>query len=324
MNKKKVSIIMPVYNGEQYIKQAIDSILSQTLSDWNLIVVDDGSKDGTPAILDNYAAGDERIKVFHRENHGVSASRQFGIDKATGKYCTFVDADDWVEPDFLSNLVMIAEKNDADMVWCDWYVNESEYWSHACEEDADALIRSFLKQKTWGSLVNRITKTTIYQRKDVSFVPNCSMWEDMSFLVQCLCFCSNIKYVQKALYHYRMNQTSLTHTQNQKDISAEYRKVIDYLSPYLEQRGLLPRYEYELRGLKLFAIRDFIDDIRFRDYNKFLNTYPDAIEHISDYPEYPKRLKVCAWLLQHNLTCLVPVFCKIDAGLRKIGLSKQV
>ena len=315
---------MPVYNGEIYLRQAINSVLAQELSDWNLIVVNDGSTDGTASILDAYAAEDSRIIVFHRENHGVSASRQFGIDQATGKYCAFVDADDWAEPDFLSNLVMVAEKNDADMVWCDWFVNESEYWSHACEEAPDALIRSFLSQKTWGSLVNRITKTVVYQRNDVCFIPDCSMWEDMSFLVQSLCYCSKVTYLPKPLYHYRVVQTSLTHTQSQKDISAEYRKVIDYLSPYLEQRGLLPRYECELRGLKLFAIRDFIDDIRFRDYDKFLNTYPDAIEHISEYPDYPKRLKVCAWLLQHKLPGLVPVVCKIDAGLRRFGLSKQV
>ena len=324
MNNTLVSIIMPVYNGKEYIRKAIDSILKQTLSDWNLIIVDDGSKDGTAVILDNYANEDKRIIVFHRENHGVSASRQFGIDQAEGKYCAFVDADDWVESDFLSNLVTIAEKNDADMVWCDWYVNESDYWSHACEEAPDALIRSFLKQKTWGSLVNRITKTTLYQRKEVNFIPNCSMWEDMSFLVQCLCFCSNIKYVQKPLYHYRMNPQSLTHTQSQKDISAEYRKAIDYISDFFEQQGVASKYEYELRGLKLFAIRDFIDDVRFQDYDRFMNTYPDAIEHISEYPDYPNRLKFCAWLLRHKLSGLIPAVCKIDAGLRRIGLSKQV
>lgn len=315
---------MPVYNGEIYLRQAIDSILAQELSDWELIVVNDGSTDCTASILDAYAAEDSRIIVFHRENHGVSASRQFGIDKATGKYCTFVDADDWAEPDFLSALVNKAETTDADMVWCDCFVDENDYWSRACSPTPDALIHSFLSQKTWGSLWNRVAKTAIYQREDVRFIPDCSIWEDMSFLVQCLCYCTKICYLPKPLYHYRVVQMSLTHTQNQRDISAEYRKVIDYLSPYLELRGLLPRYEYELRGLKLFAIRDFIDDIRFRDYDKFLNTYPDAIEHISEYPDYPKRLKICAWLLQHKLPGLVPVVCKIDAGLRRFGLSKQV
>jgi len=319
-----VSIIMPVYNGKEYIRKAIDSILTQTLSDWNLIIVDDGSKDGTAVILDNYANEDKRISVFHRENHGVSASRQFGIDRATGKYCAFVDSDDWVEPGFLSKLIKTAEDNDADMVWCDCFVNEKEYWSQKCEENPDALIRNFLTQKTWGFLINRIAKTSLYQRKEVRFVPDCSMWEDMSFLVQCLCFCSKINYVAHPLYHYRMNPRSLTHTQSQKDISAEYRKAIDYISDFFEQQGVASKYEYELRGLKLFAIRDFIDDVRFQDYDRFMNTYPDAIEHISEYPDYPNRLKFCAWLLRHKLSGLIPAVCKIDAGLRRIGLSKQV
>ncbi len=323
MIKPKVTIIMPVYNGEQYIHAAIDSILAQTLTEWELLVVDDGSVDSTPGILDAYAIDDERICVFHRENHGVSASRQFGLDRATGEYCAFIDADDWVEPDFLTSLIKVAEENGADMVWCDWYENEKDLWTQLCEENSEALIRSFLTQKTWGSLVNRIVKTALYQRKEVQFVPNCSMWEDMSFLVQCLCFCKTVRYLSEPLYHYRVNPNSLTHTQSQKDISSEYRKAIDYLSVFFEKHGLYSKYEYELRGLKLFAIRDFIDDIRFRNYDKFLTTYPDAIAHISEYPDYPNRLKICAWLLQHGLTCLVPLVCKIDAGLRRLGLSKQ-
>ena len=319
-----VTIIMPVYNGESFIRQAIDSILSQTLLDWNLIVVDDGSIDSTAAIVDSYADRDSRISVFHWENHGVSAARQFGIDHAEGEYTAFVDADDWIEPDFLSQMVAEAESTNADMVWCDCYVNEGEYWSHACAADPEALIRSYLTQKIWGLLTNKIAKTSLYRHKDVQFVPNCSMWEDMAYLVQCLCYCPHVSYLQKPLYHYRINQASLTQTQSQRDISAEYRKAIDSMVDFFERKNVTAKYEYEMRGLKLFAIRDFIDDVRFRDYGRFLSTYPDAIAHISEYPDYPARLKVCAWLLQHRLTWMVPIACKIDAGLRRLGLSKQV
>lgn len=319
-----VSIIMPVYNGEKYLNQAIDSILAQEEKEWELIIVDDGSFDSTAEIVEVYASKDSRIKVYHQSNQGVSASRQFGIDHAIGKYCIHVDADDWVEPNYLSALLKKAEETDADMVWCDWYVNESGKWTQSCEENPTAIIRSFLSQKTWGSLTNRLTKTSIYQNPEVQFVPNSSMWEDMSFLVQCLCFCNSVIYVPRSLYHYRMNESSLTHSQNHKDISAEYRRVIDYLADFLNKHGRLEEFRYEIRGLQLFAIRDFIDDLRYRDYGKFMNTYPEAIAHIHEYKKYPRRLKICAWLLQHQFPVAVPFVCKIDGVFRRLGLSSQI
>lgn len=320
----KVSIVMPVYNGERFLREAIDSILSQEESSWELIVVDDGSTDSTPRMLDEYASNDARIRVFHRENHGVAASRQFGIERAQGEYCIHVDADDWAEPDYLSSLLAKAEESEADMVWCDLYVDRNSVWRQECIPSPEAMIRSFLTQRTWGFITNRLTKTVIYQNPEVRFVPECSMWEDMSFLVQCLCFCEKVSYLAKPLYHYRTNENSLTHTQSLKDISAEYRKAIDFMEDFLIRHGQIEKYAYELRGLKLFAIRDFIDDLRFRDYERFLNTYPDAIAHIGEYKQYPNRLKVCAWLLQHGLNCLVPFVCRVDTGLRRLGLSKQM
>lgn len=221
----KVSIIMPVYNGEKYLKQALDSILLQEEQDWELLVVDDGSRDGTATLLDNYANRDCRIHVFHNENHGVAYSRQFGVDLAQGEYCIHVDADDWLETDYLSSLLHKAKETDADMVWCDCFADEHSVWRMPCAENPDQMIRDILAQKHWGSLCNRVIKTKICQSKNVRF-PDCSMWEDMAYLIQNLLLCQKIVYLSKPLYHYRQNQNSLTHTQSQKDISAEYRKAI--------------------------------------------------------------------------------------------------
>lgn len=319
----KISIIMPVYNASRYLSKALDSVIQQTHQSWELIAINDGSKDNSGAILDEYALKDARIRVVHQPNQGVAATRQLGISMAQGDYCIHLDSDDWVEPDYLSSLLLKAEETDADMVWCDCFVDEDSLWSMPCAENTDTMIRDILAQRYWGSLCNRLIRTAICQRKDIGF-PDCTMWEDMSFLVQNLLFCQRIAYLPRPLYHYRMNQESLTHTQTQKDISAEYRKAIDHIYNIFEREGHINKYIYELRGIQLFAIRDFIDDKRFCDYDAFLQTYPDAIAHIGEYPQYPWRLRSCAWLLQHGLASLVPVVCRIDGVLRSLGLTKLV
>jgi len=318
-----VSVIMPAYNAEAYVAKAIESILLQSLSDWELIIIDDGSTDKTASILDGYANKDARIKVIHQINHGVGFSRQLGINKAMGKFCIHVDADDWVEPDYLRLLVSKAEAEDADMVWCDAYVNESAVWSMKCKEDSAWMIREILNRRLWGTLWNRLFKTSICQQKDIAF-PACTYWEDVAFVIQCLTKCNKICHISVPLYHYRQVETSLLHVAAQKDISKDYRIVADCLDAFMSKNNLIEKFGFELRGLKLYAIRDFIDDVRFKDYDKFVQTYPDAIEHIWEYKDYPIRLKVCSWLIQHHLRLFCPFVCKLDALLRRFGITKQI
>ena len=116
-----VSIIMPVYNVAQYLKKCIDSIIAQSFDAWELILVDDGSSDGSQTICDEYAAADARIQVLHKENGGVSSARNLGLEKKTGEYVLFLDADDWIEPQMLELLVNAAEQNQADIAACDVY-----------------------------------------------------------------------------------------------------------------------------------------------------------------------------------------------------------
>ena len=104
MTQPTISIIVPVYNSEKYLGACIDSILSQYFRDFELILVDDGSRDSSPHICDDYTQKDSRVKVIHKENGGVSAARNDGLDIAKGEYVTFIDSDDWVERDYLSTL----------------------------------------------------------------------------------------------------------------------------------------------------------------------------------------------------------------------------
>lgn len=119
-----ISVIVPVYNVEPYLRQCIDSILAQTYTDFELILVDDGSPDNCGAICDEYAKQDARIRVIHQENGGLSAARNAGIDAAQGDYLTFIDSDDWVKNSHIENLYMCVKIHSADIAVCDL----TEFW----------------------------------------------------------------------------------------------------------------------------------------------------------------------------------------------------
>ena len=118
-----ISIIVPVYKAEPYLHRCVDSLLAQTFTDFEVLLIDDGSPDRSGEICDDYARKDARVRVFHQENGGVSVARQRGLDEALGEYTIHADPDDWVEPDMLEALYRKAKEDDADMVICD-FVNE--------------------------------------------------------------------------------------------------------------------------------------------------------------------------------------------------------
>ena len=113
--KPTLDIILPVYNTERYLDQCIESIVSQQFNDWHLIVMDDGSTDSSPEICDRWAQRDKRITVVHKQNSGLSDTRNIAIDMSTAEYIGFVDSDDWIEPDMYSFLMDNIQKHDADI-----------------------------------------------------------------------------------------------------------------------------------------------------------------------------------------------------------------
>lgn len=125
-----VSVVIPVYNVEQYLNECVDSVLDQTYSDYEIILVDDGSTDNSGKLCDDYLSVDNRIKVIHRENGGLSAARNTGMDAATGDYIYFLDSDDYIESVTLERLVHTAKTDDADIVFFDGYVFYTD-----CEDD---------------------------------------------------------------------------------------------------------------------------------------------------------------------------------------------
>ncbi|MGI5850342.1 MAG: glycosyltransferase family 2 protein, partial [Christensenellales bacterium] len=122
-NPIKISIVMPVYMVEKYVGKAIESILSQTLTDYEFIIVDDGSPDNSGEICDEYAQKDHRIRVIHKPNGGAPSARNVGIDIAKGRYLYFMDSDDWAEPNMLEEMYHLAESHSAQFVVTGFYID---------------------------------------------------------------------------------------------------------------------------------------------------------------------------------------------------------
>jgi glycosyltransferase involved in cell wall biosynthesis len=171
-NTKPVSIIVPVYNVEKYLNQCIDSILGQTFADFELILIDDGSKDSSGAICDEYAKSDSRIRVIHQPNGGQTSARKAGFAASIGEYIYFIDSDDWMEPNLIEVAYNKAVENDADIVTFDSYFN---YSFHQCPVSQP--IESGVFDKI--GLIEKIYPKMIYSGRFFYFGIYAAMWNKL-------------------------------------------------------------------------------------------------------------------------------------------------
>ena len=201
----QISVIVPVYNAAFTMRKCLDSLLTQTLKNFEVLLIDDGSTDNSGALCDEYAQQDSRVKAFHKSNGGVSSARQFGIDHAQGEYTIHADPDDWVEPTMLAELYQKAKETNADMVICDYWENGLTFQKRMEQRpsslDAHTVLRELfthLHGSTWNKLIRRDS----YQKYDVHFPKDINYCED---LYVCASFLKNeikVAYLPKAFYHY--------------------------------------------------------------------------------------------------------------------------
>lgn len=216
MNLPTISVIMPVYNAEKTIEKAIESFQMQTIVDWELIAINDGSTDNSLDILNDIAAKDSRIIVVDKSNGGVASARQVGVDKMRGKYVIHADSDDWVEPIMLERMVVKAEEAGAEMVIADYYVDkangESKYVSQRLTSlnSKDVLYAIYAKDLL-GGLCHKLMRASVYDKAQARFLPGIDFCEDVLLLTQILSRLDlKIAYLPEAFYHYVMTDMSLT------------------------------------------------------------------------------------------------------------------
>lgn len=213
MQAIKVSVIMPVYKVEEYVGKAIESIQQQTLENWELFAVDDGSPDNSGAICDEYAARDPRVKVIHKENGGAHTARNAAIDLAVGKYLYFMDSDDWCEPTMLEDMVSLAEQNEAELVvagfYIDTYYSDAEKYSEIKKVDSvvfkdqnDFRFNSYrlfdknLLYTPWNKLY-----LASYIKENNIYFP-LTFWDDFPFNLLVIRNIRKVVVTDKAYYHF--------------------------------------------------------------------------------------------------------------------------
>lgn len=216
----KVSVIVPVYNVEAYLRRCLDSIAAQTFRDWECILVDDGSSDASGAICDEYAANDSRFTVLHQANGGAAAARNAGLDAAIGEWVLFVDADDWIEPILLETALKLAEENDVDLVqWNMAFFTDIKEMGQGEKRVAGEF--NFILQPTYfePSMWAKVFKKTFAHT--VRFPEGVALSEDRLFSLRMYLACAKCFYVEKVLYHYYMRSTSASHSVSEEMIAQE-------------------------------------------------------------------------------------------------------
>lgn len=255
-NLVKVSVIVPVYKTEAYLRKCIDSLLAQTLKEFEVILVDDGSPDKCGAICDEYANSDSRIKVVHKINEGVSMARQTGVERAVGQYIIHVDSDDWVERDMLESLFIRAKETNADMVICDYYINYDHKQIYKCQKPSSMDNETIIKELITvfgGSCCNKLVKKSSIENNNVRFSKGKKLGEDLLNNIDLLVHGIKVAYLNKAYYHYnkRTNGKSLTMTCTTEDIVSLMEALKSRLSESLYYQ-CYPSLCYMLCNLALF------------------------------------------------------------------------
>ena len=330
----KISIIVPVYNVEKYLEKCINSIINQTYQNLEIILIDDGSIDDSSKICDTFAEKDNRIRVIHKENEGVSVTKNLGIKISTGSYISFVDSDDYIDSRYIETLYQNLINCDADISTLSYKVvrndgtviqtgadglnmKEDEI---AIYEDID-IIKELLKQKTIKNFVCKLYKKSILCEFPVGV-----NYEDIIFSFEVLRKAKRVVYQNSCFYNYLKRKGSITATITEKNlvdfgnaIFDRYNQVKD-IYPSLQKYNMYAFFESTMA----LSIKSVICDQKYSQVNdkleEFLTIIKDYIKtNIEEFlPLLNDYQKLCLYLIMYN-THLYYYFLKERQRLKVLG-----
>ena len=267
----KVSVIIPVYNAEKFIERTVQSVLAQTDDDFELILVNDGSKDSSPEICNYFAEVDARVRVFHQENGGPGAARNKGIIEAQGRYLAYVDADDTVEPDWLERMVTLQTDSNTDLVCCgynkvvtkDGHVRKRKSYKpqpqiYQSRNEIRENIERILYGGFFNSLWNKLYLRQIIVEHEILMEDDLPFGEDFLFNLEYLVKSDTMHFADISCYNYAVHQDSITHR-----FRHDKYELLDRIDT--RRREILHRSDYDL---------DLVDRDRIRIvYSCFLDLF---------------------------------------------------
>jgi len=312
MRMPKISIIIPVYNAGEYLKQCLDSVLNQTFIDYECICVNDGSTDNSLSIIQEYVNKDSRFNIIDKKNEGVSISRNIGIDRSVGEYITFIDSDDWIEKDYLIK-IFYNKNSKNDLVVCGFNVfnHKDNIIDLKYEEDKSnnkvflieyKNIENFLDfigsyRSVWGKLY----RSDIIKKNNIYFFNNISGDEDYAFNILYIMYIKNIIFMADKLYVYRKQVESLTSNDEQMRISSLY--AIVELIKDLNIRRINNDYVFSFLFKTLFRCMGKISkNVSIDNKNKAFKTikyiYEDMIDNHKENKSLYLKLKINLAILE--------------------------
>lgn len=314
---KKVSVIVPIYGVEKYIERSVRSLLTQSYENIEYIFVNDCTKDKSMIILSKVIAelsigGEKDIKIINKsQNKGLPQARETGLLHATGNYIIHLDSDDWVEPDYIEELVTTMESNkQADVVVCS-YVEEMRH--DKIERIYDfkdlsphQLIELIFRCRFHAAVWNKLVKRELYNNV---FFPKYGMYEDMVLTVQIFSNASKIVCNPKILYHYnRMNVNALTRKRKDPFFAfTNYQLIIKYLKDRGEEESYRLALSNMLNTAKSYAVS--------QGYSKYVKVYPESNPYIFSENRTDFLRKTMLWAAVHHILFPIKIISKIRSKL---------
>jgi len=358
MNAPAISVIIPVYNVAAYLNQCVDSVLAQTLEDFELLLVDDGSTDASPAICDAYAARDNRVRVVHQPNRGASAARNTGLDLAHGAFITFLDSDDWLDAETLDVTHTAATLSGVDVVL--WpYVREYQgrslpkrlfdfgertFDAHEtrhvlCRRMVGLLGEELARPENADALVTspaKLFRRSMVEASGARFVDLASIGtsEDALFCLQVLTQASSACYVNRFLYHYRRDNASSVTTRHKPDLASQWGHLHELLRQHIADESMGADFEQALRnrvalsilGIGLNALRSGLPPkVVMREIRGWLSSpeYRDAVSTL-ELKWFPPHWRVFFDAAKHRRAGLVWVLLRTMNSLRAWRIRVKV
>lgn len=333
-----ISIIIPVYNVEKYLAKCIDSVLSQTFTDWELILIDDGSIDQSGKICDEYASKDNRIKVTHKKNEGVSKARNTGIALAKGEYICFIDSDDWIDPTYLQDFKVQEQQSDFYFSGAlyDTYDKVYSYKKYAEKycQNRNEIRDEFFKQDLlsngypWGKLY----KTQIIKDNKLRFNENLTINEDHIFVFQYFSYINTLHITNTAGYHYtvfdnsgRKLSSKINSYTELKTASEQFYSIINQLKMLwnISQEEYTRLYNIFVTSKRLSAFRSLIL-LKERKYFKEEVDYWNK----NTYMGCNRKEKIILFILRSKFILGKFFLCSAIYGIiqkrRKFNYKKQI
>lgn len=287
----KVSIIVPIYNVEMYIGKCLETLVNQTLKDIEIILVNDGSKDGSAEIAKKYLKKyPEKIIYLEKENGGLSDSRNYGLPHAKGEYIAFLDSDDYVEENMYEEMYELAKKEDSDMVQCNFYweypdknkkkIGELRQYSNKKE----MLVKT--RVEAWNKLIKR---EILEQNPEIKF-PKGLRYEDVEFTYKLVPYVEKVSILNNPFIHYIQRGNSISNTQNER--TKEIFDVLDNVIKYYKEKNLYEEYEEQLEYVyvKTVFCRSLLRMVKIQDKNIKSQLLKRTWENVNiKFPEWKKN-----------------------------------